>query len=77
MESSLILKVEPFRTYSDVTKGWAGLEGANPDSFQGKRLMGWLHIVKNYNTGRRGRGWLINNGRRLQYYFATSGREVA
>ena len=34
LESSLILKVEPFRTYNDVTKGWAGLERADPEFFK-------------------------------------------
>ena len=48
LESSLILKVESFRTYSDVTKGaWAGLEGADPEFFKkdGCDWGAWLHTV--------------------------------
>ena len=51
LESSLILKVESFRTYSDVTKGWAGLEGADPEFFKkdGCDWGAWLHTVNCIN----------------------------
>ena len=66
LESSLILKVEPFHTYNDVTKGWAGLEGADPEFFKKDGCDGGGYTLLTVLTDGNLGGWLVNNGGHLQ-----------